>query len=167
MLSRVTGPSAEAPTFEPGAASPRTPTQIAGLVLLALVVVAVALRAVPALTWVNDEISKTSGLTRLQREVAPARAVDIDPRPIELAASIIPEDATFAIVVSDDYPFTYPVTALTLPSWSSYRLLPRRYKSDPATADWVISYGVPLGPRGIYAVKTLDLGLGVSLAKTH
>ena len=91
--------------------------------------------------------------------------MDIDPRPIELAARIIPKDATFAIVVSDDYPFTYPVTALTLPSWSSYRLLPRRYMSDPAKADWVISYGVPLGPRGIYAAKTLDLGLGVSLAK--
>jgi hypothetical protein len=139
--------------------------QFAGLALLAVVCLGVAIRAVPAFTWVNDEIAKTSGLTRLQREVAPARAVDIDPRPIELAAGIIPMDDTFAIVVAGDYPFTYPVSALALPSWASYRLLPRRYVSDPATADWVISYGVALGPRGIYAVKTLDLGLGVSLAK--
>jgi hypothetical protein len=161
----VTESSGRAHNLERAAASAWDPIQIAGLGLLAVVCVVAALRVVPAFTWVSDEIAKTAGLTRLQREVAPARAVDIDPRPVELAARIIPLQDTFAIVVADDYPFTYPVSALALPSWASYRLLPRRYVSDPAAADWVISYGVPLGPRGIYAVKTLDLGLGVSLAK--
>jgi hypothetical protein len=157
MLCRVPG-AALAPLR--GASASR----IGGLVLLALLVAAVAWRVVPAFDWANREIESTRGLTRLQREVAPARAVDIDPRPIEVASRLIPLDATFAIVVGDDYPFTYPVTRLTLPAWTSYRLLPRRYVSDPTTADWVISYGVPLGPRGIYAEKTLDLGLGVTLA---
>src|SRR4051812_42440066 len=164
---RVSGSNGWTDTFARSRLAAQPPIRLAALALLAIVVVAVGVRVVAAFTWVNDEVSKTSGLTRVQREVAPARAVDIDPRPIELAARIIPEDATFSILVSDDYPFTYPVTALTLPSWSSYRLLPRRYMADPHAADWVISYGVPLGPRGIYPVETLDLGLGVSLAKTH
>ncbi|MGH3105022.1 MAG: hypothetical protein ACRDN6_13090 [Gaiellaceae bacterium] len=142
-----------------------SPAQLAGAVLLAVVVVSVAWRVVPAFTWVDDQLASTSGLTRLQRELAPARAVDIDPRPIERAAELIPPDATFAILVGEDYPFTHDISGFTLPAWSSYRLLPRRHLTDAASADWVISYGADLAPHSVFPQETLDLGLGVTLAR--
>ena len=141
--------------------------RLTGTVLLGLVVAVVALRVVPALDWVADEFQRTRGLTRLERELAPARAVDIDPRPIEAAAALIPPDATFAILVGSDYEFTFPGTARALPSWASYRLLPRRPVADPLTAEWVISYGEPLGPHGLRPDESFDLGLGVTLARVR
>jgi hypothetical protein len=142
-----------------------SPQRLAGWALLALVVAAVALRVVPAFDWVADESAKTSGLTRLQRELAPARSVDIDPRPIERAAQLIPLDATFAVVVGESYPFTFPISAAKAPTWASYRLLPRRSVTDAASADWVISYGADLAAHSVFPVETYDLGLGVLLAR--
>ena len=142
-------------------------TRIGGLLLLLIVVVAVALRVVPAFDRVNEQIGEQSGLTRLQREVAPARAVDIDPRPIEAAAERIPRDATFAILVGAGYPFSHEISGQTLPAWAAYRRLPRRRGADAAAADWVISYGEPLAPHNVYPAQTIDLGLGVTLARVR
>jgi hypothetical protein len=139
--------------------------RVAGLVLLALVVATAAWRVVPAFEWVGDEVDATRGLTRLGREVAPARSVDIDPRPIEAAAAAIPEDDTFAILVGPEYPFTHPVSGLALPSWAAYRLLPRRRVADAAAADWVISYGADLAAQPVSPLETTDLGLGVTLVR--
>jgi hypothetical protein len=141
-------------------------TRPAGLVLLALVVATVAWRVVPAFSWVSDQIGSIHA-SRLAKEVAPARSVDIDPRPIERAAEEIPPDATFAILVGQDYPFTHEISGLTLPAWAAYRLLPRRRVTDAASADWVISYGVDLAPHSVFPVRTIDLGLGVTLAKVR
>lgn len=160
MLSRVLG-AALAPLR--GASASR----IGGLVLLVLVVAAAVWRVVPAFDWADGQIDATAGLTRLQREVAPARAVDIDPRPIERAATVIPPDATFAILVGASYPFTHEISGQTLPAWAAYRLLPRRRVADAAAADWVISYGEPLAPYNVYPVRTVDLGLGVTLARVR
>jgi hypothetical protein len=142
-------------------------SRIGGLLILVLVVAAVAWRVVPAFDWVNGEIDSERGLTRLQREVASARAVDIDPRPIEAAAARIPEDATFAILVGPDYPFSHEISGQSLPAWAAYRLLPRRRVADAAAAQWVISYGEPLAPHNVYPAQTFDLGLGVTLARVR
>jgi hypothetical protein len=153
MLSRVLGAA--------------SPSRIAGLVLLALVIVAVAWRVVPAFSWVDGELDSTRGLSRLERELAPARAVDIDPRPIERAAELIPPDGTFAILVGERYPFTHEISGLTLPAWAAYRLLPRRRVTDAASADWVISYDADLAPHSVFPVRTYDLGLGVTLVRSR
>ena len=142
-------------------------SRIGGLLLLAVVVVTAALRVVPAFDRVSEQIDEQRGLTRLQREVASARAVDIDPRPIEAAAARIPRDATFAILVGADYPFSHEISGQTLPAWAAYRLLPRRRVADAAAADWVISYGEPLAPHNVYPAQTIDLGLGVTLARVR
>ena len=139
----------------------------AGLVVLVLVLAAVAWRVVPAFGDAADEIDATRGLTRLERELAPARAVDIDPRPIERAAELIPPDSTFAILVGEAYPFTHEVSGLTLPAWAAYRLLPRRRVADAASADWVISYQEDLAPHSVLPQRTIDLGLGVTLAQVR
>jgi hypothetical protein len=138
-----------------------------GLVLLGFVVAVVALRVVPAFDDAAKQIDATRGLTRLQRELAPARAVDIDPRPIERAAALIPRDATFAILVGRGYPFSHEVSGLTLPAWAAYRLLPRRRVADAATADWVISYQEELAPHLVVPRRTIDLGLGVTLVQVR
>jgi hypothetical protein len=153
MLSRV-----------PGAASP---SRIAGLVLLALVVAAVVWRVVPAFDWVDEQLDSTRGLTRLERELAPARAVDIDPRPIERAAELIPPDATFAILVGERYPFTHGISGQTLPAWAAYRLLPRRRVVEASAAEWVISYRADLTQHLVFPKRTFDLGLGVTLARVR
>jgi hypothetical protein len=142
-----------------------SPSQRAGAAILALVVVATAIRVVPAFRWVDRELASTSGLTRLQREVAPARAVDIDSRPIERAAQLIPEDGIIAILVGEDYPFTHDISGFKAPSWASYRLLPRRYVPDAASAEWVISYDADLAAHSVLPKQTYDLGLGVTLVR--
>lgn len=139
--------------------------RVAGLVLLALVVLAAVWRLPPAFTTVADDLEATSGLTRDEREVSPARSVDIDPRPIEAAARLIPPGASFAILVGEGYPFTHEISGLTLPTWAAYRLLPRRRVADAAAADWVISYEADLAAHNVYPRETRDLGLRVTLAK--
>lgn len=144
-----------------------SPYRLAAWALLALVLAAVAIRVFSAFTWVADETERTEGLTRLQRELAPARAVDIDPRPLERAAAVIPPDSTFAILVGDGYPFTHEISGQTLPAWAAYRLLPRRRVADASTADWVISYQEELAPHNVVPRRTIDLGLGVTLAQVR
>lgn len=158
MLPRVPG-AVLAPLR--GSSLPR----IGGLVLLVLVVATAAWRVVPAFGWVDDELDKTRALTRLQREVAPARSADIDPRPIEAAAAAMPPDATFAVLIGDDYPFTHDVSRLALPGWAAYRLLPRRHVADASAAEWVISYAADLAAYDVVPQETLDLGLGVTLVR--
>jgi hypothetical protein len=142
-------------------------SRVGGLVLLAVVLVAVTLRVPAAFDWVSGEIAKTDGLTRLQREVAPARAVDLDPRPIEAAARALPADATFTVVVGDSYPFSHPISAATAPAWASYRLLPRRTAFDPSAAQWVIGYAADLPASGFTPLETNDLGYGVTLSRVR
>jgi hypothetical protein len=144
-----------------------TRERLAGFALLALVVAMVAWRVVPAFRWVDEQAESNRGVSRLGRELAPARSVDIDPRPIERAGELIPADATFAILVAEDYPFTHEISALTLPAWAGYRLLPRRRVTDAASADWVISYGADLAPHSVFPIRTVDLGLGVTLAQVR
>jgi hypothetical protein len=141
--------------------------RIPGAVLLALVVATVAWRVVPAFRWVDEQTDATRGLSRLGRELAPARSVDIDPRPIERAAELIRPDETFAILVGTDYPFTHEISGLTLPAWAAYRLLPRRNVTNAAEADWVISYDADLAPHSVFPTRTIDLGLGVTLARVR
>jgi hypothetical protein len=142
-------------------------SRLGGLALVVLVVATVAWRVVPAFDAVNEDLDATRGLTRLQRELAPARSVDIDPRPIEAAAARIPEDATFAILVGAGYEFTHEISRRTLPAWAAYRLLPRRRVADAASAEWVITYGEPLAPHSVFPARTVDLGLGVTLARVR
>jgi hypothetical protein len=165
MLFGVHGPDALARPPRGGIAYLRRTSlsQRAGAALLALVVVAVGIRVVPAFDWVDRELASTSGLTRLQREEAPARAVDIDPRPIERAAQLIPEDGIIAILVGENYPFTHDISAFKAGTWAVYRLLPRRYVTDAASAEWVISYDADLAAHSVLAKETYDLGLGVTL----
>jgi hypothetical protein len=139
-------------------------TRIAGVVLLALVVGMLAWRVVPAFRWVDEQASVPAG-PRLGRELSPARSVDIDPRPIERAAELIPRGATYAVLVGDAYPFTHAISGQTLPAWVEYRLLPRRRLDNAAEADWVISYAADLAPHSVFPTRTIDLGLGVTLAR--
>jgi hypothetical protein len=142
-------------------------TRLVSISLLALVVAAAGCRAVPAFDDVAGEIDAARSSTRLQRELAPARAVDIDPRPIERAAEVIPRDATFAILVGESYPFTHEISGQTLPAWAAYRLLPRRRVADVASAEWVISYEEELARHDVVPRRTVDLGLGVTLVRVR
>lgn len=139
-------------------------THLGGLVLLAFVVATLAWRVVPAFRWVDEQASAPAG-ERLARELSPARSVDIDPRPIERAAELIPRDATYALLIGESYPFTHEISGQTLPAWTEYRLLPRRRLTNAAEAEWVISYAADLAPHSVFPTETFDLGLGVTLAR--
>jgi hypothetical protein len=138
--------------------------QIGGVVLVALVVAMLAWRVVPAFRWVDEQASVPAG-SRLGRELSPARSVDIDPRPIERAAELMPRNATYAVLIGENYPFTHAISGQTLPAWAEYRLLPRRRVDNAAEADWVISYAADLAQHSVFPTRTIDLGLGVSLAR--
>lgn len=138
-------------------------TRLGGFVLLALLVATLAWRVVPAFRWVADETGPAGA--RADRELSPARSVDIDTRPIERAAELIPPEATYAVLVGEGYPFTHEISGQTLPAWTEYRLLPRRRLTNAAEAEWVISYAADLAPHSVFPKQTFDLGLGVTLAR--
>jgi hypothetical protein len=140
-----------------------TRVRIGGFVLLGLVVAMLAWRVVPAFRWVDDETGPIGSL--IDRELSPARSVDIDPRPIERAAEVIPREATYAVLIGEDYPFTHAISRQTLPAWAEYRLLPRRRVDTATAAEWVISYAADLAPHSVFPTRTIDLGLGVTLAR--
>ena len=101
-----------------------------------------------------------------EKELAPARSVDLDPAPIERARALIPANATFAVAVSDRYPFTYEISRTSVPTFASYWLLPRRYLQEARSAEYVVSYGVDPGTLGVRVAGTTELGAGVTLVRT-
>jgi hypothetical protein len=112
--------------------------------MLAFVVLATAVMELErAVQVASGRADFAAGMTRTERDLAPARALDLDPALVLLAEARIPEDATYHIVVAEDFAPPSSVTLEAIRPFGAYWLLPRRQVDDAGAADWILSYGVP------------------------
>jgi hypothetical protein len=141
--------------------------RLAAWALLVLVAATVVWRAAPAVRWATTEADSTRGMSRADRELAGARAVDLDPRPFLRAAELIARDETFYVSIADGFPFTYEVSRFSAPGFATYWLQPRRWASEPGEADWIISYGSRPEELALDVEMTFDVGGGVTLLRVR
>jgi hypothetical protein len=89
------------------------------------------------------------------RELA-AVIIAQDPTMFQKAASIIPRNATYSVVVGNEPPTSADFHEL-LPFLFQYWLLPRRYTPDIHKASWVISYSHSSETLGIPYSEELNI----------
>lgn len=132
---------------------------LAGLLVLVLVpVYAASMRKV----W--DQGSERAGWTRLERELAPARQAELDPRVFLLARRLLGPDATYAVVTGDRASRRANRGAA---GFAQYLLLPRRRVDRAQDADWVLVYGAGLQDVGVGLGRIVRVSPGVFLARVR
>ena len=118
----------------------------------------------PELSSVHDQANFYLGQPAAEHQLAGARAWDIDVRILDAAASAIPRNATFAVLVgTKDLTYSNRYTPDAVPGYITYWLLPRRNVQDPHRADWVVSYGGDLA--GIALSRRIDVAPGLTVAE--
>jgi hypothetical protein len=117
--------------------------------VLAYLVLAAAVVELPrAVRAAGDRAELAAGMTRTERDLAPARAVDLEPALVLRAGELAAEEERYHVVVADDFGAAGAVTLEAIEPFAAYWLLPRRAVAAPREADWILSYGVPPGGVG-------------------
>ena len=100
------------------------------------------------------------------RELQPARTAQIaDPRLFVAAQRVIPEDASYFVMIGKRPVVDNTVVRRSVRPFARYWLLPRRLTRDIAEADWILSYRADLRASGLIFERVVSLGAGMSLAK--
>lgn len=133
--------------------------------LLALAVAYGAWQAPGTIRSLQEQARAGEGLTRLERELAPVRGVDVDTRILERARELIPAEAAFSLVTGDAVRVSTPVTFEAFRQFAAYWLLPRRQTLDPTQAEWVVSYGGDLAGLGLRFRRVVVVGEGLAVAE--
>ena len=136
----------------------------AGAALLAAIALVTAARELPHSLRSQDRlIAENAGLSRLERELAPARAYGLDPSVILRAKERLPRDAVFYVAVGPGLASGTDVAA----PFSGYWLLPRRHTDDPRQADWILAFGIDPAQIGVPVEVVDDLGNGEQLLRVR
>jgi hypothetical protein len=110
---------------------------------LAYLVLAAAVVELPrAVRAAGDRADLGAGMTRTERDLAPARAVDLEPALVLRADELAGEEERYHVAVSGDFAAAHGATLEAIEPFAAYWLLPRRAVPAPADADWILSYGV-------------------------
>ncbi len=133
--------------------------------VLALAVAYGAWHAPETIRSLQAQARAGEGLTRLERELAPVRGADVDTLIFERARELVPDGATFYLITGDAVRVSTPVTFDAFRPFAAYWLLPRRQTSDPAQADWVVSYGGDLAGLGLRFRRVVVVGEGLAVAE--
>ena len=132
---------------------------------LVLAVATTARHAPDAFRAADAKTDDLGTLSRLDRELYPARAVDIDVDSLLAAREVIPPTATYAVLPGRRVTVSTPVTWVALPQFTGYWLLPRRQSADPRRADWIFAYGGELDRVEVRYRRVVDLKPGIAFAE--
>jgi hypothetical protein len=102
-----------------------------------------------------------------ERLGAPARYLGVPEQVLPRAEQLIPPTATFEVITGPDVEADSPLALAGIRSLAASTLLPRRQTGDPATADWVLSYGGDLDRLGLRFRRQETLAPGVILAEVR
>ena len=127
-------------------------TSLAAAFLVAVALVVAARQLPRSIQTAHERVRANAGLSRLQRELAPARFWGMNERLLLRADRTLPRDAVYAVAVgrkqaSRGVPLFYP-----------YWLLPRRHVKDPAKAQWIVLWGADRSTLGVNTAVVADLG---------
>jgi hypothetical protein len=136
-------------------------TRAAVAVVVALALLA-ALEQLPKSVREADRlVDENAHASRLERELAPARAFALDPALAVRARELLPPDAVFYVATGPGLPSGHDAAS----PFSAYWLLPRRLAADPREADWILSYGADPAELGVPTKVVADLGGGETLLR--
>jgi hypothetical protein len=148
------------------ARSARVDRIVLWLAIAAAVLVAVW-RIPGAFRDARQSVLAVRGLTPFERTLLPARSFDISTELFVAAAQHVPDDATFYVATGDGIEVSSPLVLPKTPIFAAYWLLPRRMTSDPAQADWVLSYGGDLDALRLDYARVIDVAPGQQLAEVR
>jgi hypothetical protein len=118
----------------------------AGVVfLLAVTLVAAAIRYTQSARQLHQTASHNSALSFSDREIAGGNSVLPDQTAAYEARGLIPEDETYHVAFGPDYAEGTPLTRPFAESYYLYFLMPRRPSDNPS---WLICYGCDLAEYG-------------------
>jgi hypothetical protein len=136
----------------------------AGAALLVVVAMVSAAKQLPSSVRAADAaIAENSGLSRLERELAPTRDFGLNPSLILRADERLPRDAVFYVAVGPGLASGHDAA----PPFSAYWLLPRRHTDDPRRADWILSFGADPAQLGVEIEVVEELGDGSRLLRVR
>ena len=123
---------------------PPVPAGRARVIALIVAVACLCAAAVRSAIEIRDavDLARPGLASARDRELKPFRSLDIPAGAAEGAASLIPLDATYAVVVGTTLPLT-ATERIAVPDLLHYWLLPRRWRENPDGVEWVIAYGAP------------------------
>ena len=129
--------------------------RVAGAIAAALAASSLAVAPVTAWAVISD-LRSAQRLSARDAERSGPEGYGFDTSVTDRLATLIPVEDTYAIVSSDRIE---PNRALVFRLWSLRALLPRVALTDPASADWVVTWGVPPSDLGVPVadVRVLEL----------
>lgn len=113
--------------------------------LVAVAVIAVLVRYPAVLRQAGRDAARNSDLSYSDREIAGGNGVVADQIAVYAARGIIPENATYRVVVDRGFKGGSPQTVPFVDSYYRYFLMPRRPAED---ARWLICYACDLESYG-------------------
>jgi hypothetical protein len=136
----------------------------------AAVVVAAALAAaaveLPGAIGDTADAARDGRPGRAERELAPAQGLDIPDEMLLRVRRVIPEDASFAVVLGDSIELT-ETQQTGIPQFLRYWLLPRRFEDERDDADWVIAYGQSSETLGVPVVEEVPLAEAINAVRVR
>jgi hypothetical protein len=124
---------------------PSPSARLSGMTAVALAASALAVAPVTAWMIVSDLRAAKELSTREAERIGPEE-YGLDTSLIDRVADVIPSGATYDVAFSGRLD---PQRTSVFRVWSLAALLPRRAVSDPSSADWIISWGVPPSELGV------------------
>lgn len=129
-------------------------------IAVAAALAASSLAVAPITAWaIVVDLRAAHGLTEREAARIGPEENKLDTATIDRVAALIPRDQTYALVFRESVD---PNRALVFRLWSLTALIPRVARTDPISAQWVVSWGVP--PRDLDVrlanVRRLELAGG-------
>jgi hypothetical protein len=107
----------------------------------------------------------------LEHEAALDRALTgshgIDTSFLQQARSLLPPNATYAIVTGSAVKSPNPNTMIALLPFTAYWLLPRKEVPYPSEAQWVLAYGRSVNGLGVRYTRVVDVAPGISIGEVR
>ena len=132
----------------------------AGLVAVVALVAAVV-ELPDSLRSTQKRVAANAGLSLEDRELAAARAYNVNQSLALTAAQVLPRTAVFYVATGDQ------PGATAAPPFLAYWLLPRRHTDDLSDAQWIVDFGADPGRLGVKARVVDDLGGGAEILRVE
>jgi hypothetical protein len=130
--------------------------------LIAVVALGAAVVELPhSLRSAQRQVAANAGLSLEQRELAPARAYNVNESLALRAGELLPRDAVFYVATGDG------PGATAAPPFYAFWLLPRRHTDQAAAAQWIVDAGADASRLGVKASVVADLGGGAEILRVR
>jgi hypothetical protein len=138
-------------------------TRVGAALLAAVALLAAAKQLPSSIRAQEDLIAGNAGVSRQEKELAPARSFGLDPSLVLFADERLPRDAVFSVVTGEGLASGH----LAAGPFAAYWLLPRRHVDDPRRADWILSFGADPAQLGVDVEVVADLSGGLRLMRVR